>query len=107
MENKTAPSGDELRELSEHIKATLAGLAGTFPSVSPSVIKGIAQESLWTIERLEKQLAAQTAELERLRAALYQAHVDLGAVGGLTEQECSCCWCARYRAALGGGEGES
>jgi len=37
----------------EGIKATLAGLAGRFPSVSPHVLKGIAQEALWHIEALE------------------------------------------------------
>ena len=36
------------------------------------------------------------AEVERLREALYRAHVDLGADGGITEHDCECDDCIAY-----------
>ncbi|MHC4934551.1 MAG: hypothetical protein ACYTGV_20460 [Planctomycetota bacterium] len=53
----------------EELKARLAGLAGTYPSIAPIIIKGLAQEVLGHIAELEEELSYR----QRLWTMLSQA----------------------------------
>lgn len=55
-------------------------------------------EWYYACHEVDEALAAKDAEIERLRAALYDAHADLGADGGVTERDCECPDCIAYRA---------
>lgn len=53
----------------------------------------------WTGAQLT-DLARFQARVGELSRDLYQAHIDLGATAGITDDDCQCEFCVGYRAAL-------
>lgn len=101
----------------DHIKAVLAGAAGTFPSMSPAIIKAMAWDAIGLIELLEaevkrlgsrpailamtqewKTMEAERNELKAELAKVYRKHDEI--VWGFHIDEgrvsCNCEFCVRY-----------
>lgn len=93
---------DVLRK-ADSLKAEVAAIRALFPADCtdiPLFIQGLQDDKA----KLEDRVSAQNdvidhyqREVERLRAALAQAHCDLDADGGMTERECECDDCTDMR----------